>query len=162
MATILNIIFNISLKTSTIPKEWKEAMITPIYKSKEKSVAANYRPISLTSQVAKAMEKILKGKIVNYLNLNNLTDSRQHGARSQLGTSTQLLLQYEKLLKQVVSGNNTDKTYLDFAKAFDKIDHLILKIKLRSLGIDGLTGRWLAQFLEDRRQAVKVANQRSN
>ena len=67
MATILNIIFNISLKTSTIPKEWKEAMITPIYKSKEKSVAANYRPISLTSQVAKAMEKILKKKIVTYL-----------------------------------------------------------------------------------------------
>ena len=72
------------------------------------------------------------------------------------------MLQYEKLLKQVVSGNNTDMTYLDFAKAFDKIDHLILKIKLRCLGIDGLTGRWLAQFLEDRRQAVKVTNQRSN
>ena len=137
MATILTTIFNISLKTSTIPKEWKEAMIAPIYKSKERSVAANYRPISLTSQVAKAMEKILKRKIVNYLNLNNLTDPRQHGARSKLGTSTQLLLQYKMLLKQVVSGNNTDITYLDFAKAFDKIDHLILKIKLRSLGIDG-------------------------
>ena len=162
MAKILTTIFNISLKTSTIPKEWKEAMITPIYKSKARSDAANYRPISLTSQVAKAMEKILKKKIVNYLNLNNLTDSRQHGARSKLGTSTQLLLQYEMLLKQVVSGNNTDITYLDFAKAFDKIDHLILKIKLRSLGIDGLTGRWLAQFLEDRKQAVKVENQRSS
>ena len=108
------------------------------------------------------MEKILKKKIVTYLNLNNLADTCQHGARSQLGTSTQLLLQYEKLLKQVVSGNNTDMTYLDFTKAFDKIDHLILKIKLRCLGIDGLTGRWLAQFLEDRRQAVKVTNQWSN
>ena len=51
---------------------------------------------------------------------------------------------------------------MDFSKAFDKIDHLILKIKLRSLGIDGSTGRWLAQFLEDRKQAVKVENQRSN
>ena len=108
------------------------------------------------------MEKILKKKIVSYLNLNNLADKHQHGARSQLGTSTQLLLQYEKLLQQVVSGNNTDMTYLDFAKAFDKIDHFILKIKLRSLGIDGLTGRWLAHFLEDRSQAVKVTNQRSN
>ena len=135
MVTILNIIFNISLKTSTIPKDWKDALIiTPIYKSKEKSDASNYRPISLTSQVAKAMEKILKRKIVSYLNLNNLADKCQHGARSQLGMSTQLLLQYEKLLQQVVSGNNTDMTYLDIAKAFDKIDHFILKIKLRSLG----------------------------
>ena len=107
------------------------------------------------------MEKILNKKIVSYLDVNNLGDKRQHGARSKLGTTTQLLLQYEKLLKQVVSGNNTDMVYLDFAKAFDKIDHSILKIKLRSLGIDGLTGRWLAQFLENRSQAVKVTNQRS-
>ena len=162
MAKILTTIFNISLKTSTIPKEWKEAMITPIFKSKSRSDAANYRPISLTSQIAKAMDKILKKKIVNYLNLNNLTDPRQHGAKSKLGTSMQLLLQYEMLLEQVVSGNNTDITYLDFAKAFDKIDNLILKIKMRSLGLDGKTGRWISKFLEDRKQAVKVENQRSN
>ena len=68
MVTILNIIFNISLKTSTIPTDWKEALITPIYKSKEKSDPSNYRPISLTSQVAKSMEKIIKKKIVTYLN----------------------------------------------------------------------------------------------
>ena len=55
---------------------------------------------------------------------------------------------------------NTDMIYLDFAKAFNKVDHAILRMKLRNLGIDGLTGRWLSRFLENRHQAVKVGNQR--
>ncbi len=96
-----------------------------------------------------------------YLDYNNLSDQRQHGAHSKLGTTTQLLLQYEKLLKKVVNGDNTDMIYLDFVKAFDKVDHAILKIKLRRLGIDGPTGRWISEFIENRFQAVKVGNQRS-
>ena len=44
--------------------------------------------------------------------------------------------------------------YFDFAKSFDKVYHGILKVKLRSLGIDGKTGQWLSRFLEYRLQVV--------
>ena len=46
--------------------------------------------------------------------------------------------------------------YLDFAKAFDKVDHNILLNKLKNLGFDGKTLRWIQNFLEDRIQRVVV------
>ena len=54
-----------------------------------------------------------------------------------------------------------DVVYLDFAKAFDKVDHNILLHKLKSLGINGKTLRWIQSFLEDRVQRVVVNGQLS-
>ena len=47
-----------------------------------------------------------------------------------------------------------DVIYLDFAKAFDKVDHGMICHKLRGLGIGGKLGEWLHDFLKDRSQAV--------
>ena len=58
-------------------------------------------------------------------------------------------------------GFNVDVVYLDFAKAFDKVDHNILLHKLKSLGINGKTLRWIQSFLEDRVQRVVVNGQLS-
>ena len=55
-----------------------------------------------------------------------------------------------------------DLIYLDFSIAFNKVDQGILLTKMKSLGIDGLTGRWVARFPENRTQAVKIDYQRSN
>ena len=46
--------------------------------------------------------------------------------------------------------------YLDFAKAFDKVDHNILLVKLDRLGIKGRIHRWISTFLKSRMQQVKV------
>jgi hypothetical protein len=46
--------------------------------------------------------------------------------------------------------------YLDFAKAFDKVDHKILMNKIRKLGIGGKIYRWLDVFLSNRKQQVVI------
>ena len=46
--------------------------------------------------------------------------------------------------------------YLDFSKAFDKVDHGILLHKLRSLGISGNIGIWLYHFLTNRSHFVRL------
>ena len=46
--------------------------------------------------------------------------------------------------------------YLDFSKAFDKVDHVILLRKLKAAGIGGKLGRWIHSFLTDRKQVVMV------
>lgn len=53
-------------------------------------------------------------------------------------------------------GDNADMIYLDFAHAFDKVDHGILLHKFRKLGISGQVGRWIHNFLSKRYQTVTV------
>lgn len=50
-------LFNKSLQTGVLPKEWKEANVTCIFKKGDKSVPGNYRPVSLTSVLCKTLEK---------------------------------------------------------------------------------------------------------
>ena len=52
--------------------------------------------------------------------------------------------------------NNVDVIYLDFAKAFDKLDFGIVLKKIKSMGIDGKVFRWIQSFLTDRFQEVMV------
>ena len=54
-----------------------------------------------------------------------------------------------------------DVIYVDFAKAFDKVDHGILAHKLRSLGIIGNLGTWLYEFVTGRTQYVTVSGSKS-
>ena len=59
-------------------------------------------------------------------------------------------------------GDNVDVVYLDFAKAFDKVDLGLLVIKLTKLGINGSLLRWIASFILGRRQSVKVGSKTSS
>ena len=59
------------------------------------------------------------------------------------------------------SNKNADVIYLDFAKAFDVVDHHILLRKLKRLGITGKVGKWIHQFLNERTQYVTVEGKTS-
>ncbi|CAG5012765.1 unnamed protein product [Parnassius apollo] len=52
-------ILNESYASGEIPKNWRHAIVTPVFKKGDKLDPANYRPISLTSIVWKCMEKII-------------------------------------------------------------------------------------------------------
>ena len=95
--------------------------------------------------------------MIRFLEENNLLTDTQHGFRPGKSCLTQLLEHYDWVLKQLLDHSNVDVIYLDFAKAFDKVDHGMICHKLRDLGIVGKLGEWLHDFLKDRSQAV-VAN----
>ena len=59
-------------------------------------------------------------------------------------------------------GKNVDVIYLDFAKAFDKVDHGILLHKLRDMGIKGKIGVWIHSFLTNRYQLVAANRSKSS
>ena len=50
---------------------------------------------------------------------------------------SQLLEHYEDILKGLENGMNVETVYLDFAKAFDKVDRGILSKRMTEKGIDG-------------------------
>ena len=50
-----------------LPKEWKQGMISAIFKKGNRKNAGNYRPVSLTSIICKCMEQCVKDNIVNHM-----------------------------------------------------------------------------------------------
>ena len=68
----------------------------------------------------------------------------------------------EEISKWIDEGSPVDIIYLDFQKAFDKVPHqrLLLKLKARCIG-DGIIN-WIEQWLTDRRQRVLIDGEVSN
>ena len=127
-----------------------------MYKRGCGSLPPNYRPISLTAHEIKLFERILRAKMVEFLESNNLLSCQQHGFRKGKSCLTELLKQYDEILNNFLKQNETDVIYLDFAKAFDKVDHEILLQKLKNIGIGGKLYDWIKSFLSDRSQVVVV------
>ena len=133
------------------------AIITPIHKGGPMSNPGNYRPIALTNHlITKLFERLLRNALVPYLERNNLMNESQHGFRTGRSTTTQLLNYYDSIITLIEEGNHVDAIYLDFSKAFDKVDHNILLCKIKILGIGGKIYSWIECFLKHRQQAVRV------
>ena len=99
---------------------------------------------------------------MNYLEDNNLFNSTQHGFRRGRSCLSQLLAHFEKVLTCLEDSQCVDVIYLDFSKAFDKVDHSVVLEKLRLFGITGKLHRWIKSFLVDRSQTVMVNGFLSN
>ena len=110
------------------------------------------------NHVGKISEKVVRQDIIQHLDFNGLWDSRQHGSRAGRSTVSQLLCHYDTILVAMEQGHNMDTIYLDFSKAFDKVDHSILLQKVKNVGICGNLGNWIGSFLLNRTQSVKVGN----
>ena len=84
-----------------VPKDWKLANVTPIYKSGARDLSKNYRPISLTSQICKILESIIKDRITEHLDRYGLINSTQHGFMRHKSCLTNLLEFYEYTSKYI-------------------------------------------------------------
>ena len=111
---------------NTYNLDLKQAIITPIYKGGSRNLPKNYRPVALTSHLIKILEKILAKNIHQFLETHQKINPKQHGFRSGRSCFSQLLKHHNKILEKLQKSNNVDVIYLDFAKAFDKVDHGIL------------------------------------
>ena len=87
----LSLMFNTFISINSMPSTWKQAIVTPKYKSGTKSEVNNYRPISQTSIFCKLLERILVKRISNYLLNNNLISGNQHGFIQKRSTLTNLV-----------------------------------------------------------------------
>ncbi|MCG7878558.1 MAG: reverse transcriptase family protein [Candidatus Thiodiazotropha endolucinida] len=162
LVPILKVLLELSLKYGAVPNVWNSANVTPIFKKGEKSTAANYRPISLTCILCKVTEHIIASNIVTHLDTNGLMYDLQHGFRERRSCETQLVSLVEDLARRSSQGKQTDLVLLDFSKAFDKVNHSKLLLKLHSYGIRGSTLRWIQAFLSNRRQKVVIDGEESD
>ena len=154
-------IFRKSIDDGEVPEQWKKAHIVPIHKGGSKATMGNFRPVALTSAICKILEKIVCTTIMCFLVRNNLISPQQHGFIKGRSCQTNVLLCLEKWTKMVDDGNSVDIAYFDYSKAFDKVSHRLLKLKLKAYGIRGKLMAWLEAWLANREQRVVVGNAKS-
>ena len=115
--------FQKSLMAGKFSGNLKHAVITGVFKSGTRTDAKNHSPIALTSHLSKVMERVVRLDLVDYLDINGLWHLRQHGSCDGCSTLSQLLEHQDMIMQVLEQGNNIDILYLDFTKAYDKVDH---------------------------------------
>ena len=154
----LTTLFNKSLNLQQVPLEWKNAVVIPIYKGgrKDRQNPTSYRPISLTSCVARLMEKLLNTQILRYLQSHSLIFQHQSGFLPNHSTITQLCFLVQKWQMAIDKGEHVQAAFLDLSKAYDRVGIPGLIGKLSALGFSRSSLSWLRSFLTNRKQCVCV------
>ena len=150
LAPALQIIFQKSLDTGKLPLSWSQANIAPIFKKGDRSLAANYRPISLTSICCKILEHIIFTNIMNHFDCYSVLTDRQHGFRSKHSTESQLIITTQDLAQSL------NKKHLTLCHITD-----LLLNKLDRYGIRNKTHTWISNFLKYRKQRVVIGGEHS-
>jgi len=159
-------IYNKSLRTRDIPDDWRLANIQ-LCLNKEKNhlcQTTEYRPISLTVTLCKVLESIMSDKIIDHLERYTFIKDSQRGFVKRKSCLTNLLIFMQKVTNYLDSSYPVDVIglYLDFQKAFDKVPHKRLLMKLQAHRIDGELLRWIKEWLSGRRQRVVIYGQYSS
>ena len=136
-------IYNTSVRTMTLPNDWKHANVSVIFKKGSKTTPKNYRPVSLTSILCKTLESIIRDSIIKHMEANDLFSDKQVGFISGRSTVLQLLHVLNIWTEILDQGGDLEVVYCDFMKAFDKVPHHRLVHKIERYGIIGNTLGWI-------------------
>ena len=150
-----------SLLEGRYPNLWKEANVTPIFKNGDRSLATNYRPISLLSVCSKIIERIVFRQMFNFIRDQNLLYRQQSGFIPGDSCVNQLVYLYDMIMKAMENKKQVKFVFCDITKAFDRVWHEGLLHKLSNFGFDYMAKQWLANYLSNRKQRVVVDNETS-
>ena len=158
LSQLLSIIFNTSIKEGIFPDALKIAKVIPFFKNGSPFVVSNYKPISLLPIFSKIFERLMHTRITEFITNNSILNEYQFGFQKNKSTDWQ----YQQLsIININIDSFKNKEYahcifLDFAKAFDTINHEIILQKLEYYGIRGKSLKWFDSYLTDRQQYTEV------
>jgi hypothetical protein len=150
-------------QTGHYPVGLKIAIVTPIFKSGNKTNVNNYRPISVLPVINKIVERTVHKRLSSFCcDHLKLLYSHQFGFRTRSNTSNAVI----ELLNMIQRGVDDKKivsvVFMDLMKAFDIVDHEILLEILEKYGIRGKALDLFRSYLSERLQMVKIGNSRSS
>ena len=148
ISPILSHIANLCLKDGYFPDELKLGCITPIFKKGKKDLAENYRPVCSLSPFSKIIERIVYDRMITFINKNNIFSSSQYGFRKGMSTETAIIDYINKIHSGLNNKHYSISVLMDLSKAFDLMDHSILKVKLEHYGFRGNTLNFLYEFFD--------------
>ena len=117
-------LFQHSIDSGDIPKEWTLANISPLFKKGDRLLACNYRPVSLTCVPCTLLEHIVCSNIMAHLDEHKLLSDKQHAFRKWHSCETQLATVINDWAKILDNKDQVDTFILDFEKDFDTPTHM--------------------------------------
>lgn len=155
-------IINASFSQSTFPSKLKKSIITPIHKKGSKEDINNFRPISLLSIFSKIIEKVVKNRLVTFLEKNHILTPEQYGFRDSRNTTDAIDNFLNMVYKNIESKNQILGVFCDLTKAFDSVNHKKLIKKLEHYGIRNKSLQWFESYLSNRTHKVKLSKPNQN
>ena len=155
--------FNLILDTGLIPDDWCRGIIMPLYKSKgSQDDPDNYRGITLLSCLGKLFTACLSHMISNYMCKDEKLGFEQTGFRPDFSTldhvfTLQAIIAYYKNKKGRVY-----YAFVDYSKAFDRIDRASLWVKLLKNGVNGKVLQVIHDMYKNAKSCVKSCDKFSD
>ena len=133
----LNHLVNSSLQTSTFPRKWKFAKLTPIFKGKgcSRYDTSSYRPVSVLSTVSKLVERLAQQQLLDFFKRERLINPSNHAYRPMHSTTTTLLEIVDEIYQGTEENKFTQVMALDQTSAFDCVSHVLLLEKLERYNV---------------------------
>ena len=154
----LKYIFNLSLEKGIFPDQLKIAKVTPLFKKADNASMDNYRPISVLTCFSKILERIIYNRFYTFFIENAILYEKQFSFQKQHSTEHAIIHLVNDILKSFDSNKYTLGVFIDFAKAFDTVDHNILLRKLFHYGIRDNNLKLLQSYLQNRKQYLSYQN----
>ena len=154
-------LYNECISHGEFPEMFKHGKISPIFKKGDRENIENYRPISTLPIFGKIFEKIIYSRLYKFLSAQGILDDSQFGFRQGHSTvhaiqhSVNIINESHKANKHVVG------IFIDLSKAFDTLDHKILREKLYNYGIRGIPHELLSSYLSKRKQCTNFLGEYS-
>lgn len=160
LAQPITALFQLSISQGVFPQLWKDSYIIPIHKKGRKNEVTNYRPIAKLSCIPKLFESIVYDAMS--FHCKSIISPNQHGFLKGRSTTTNLIEFASRTLCALEDGKEVDVIATDFSKAFDKISHGIILMKLKALGFQPVFISWVKSYLTDRQYKVLFRSSVSN
>lgn len=152
LAHLINRIFS----TGFCPSQFKMSIVKPLFKKGERTKPENYRPVSLITNITKIFEKIIKGRMTQYLDKYQMISDRQYGFRRGKSTQDAIANITSRIYEGMEDGLMTIGIFLDLSGAFDTVDHKLLLGALEELGFRGTVLKLFRNYLSNRKQSVQI------
>ncbi|KAG0444228.1 hypothetical protein HPB47_014025 [Ixodes persulcatus] len=152
--------FNAVWVEGAMPAEWKRSTVIPIPKpGKTPHAIANLRPISLTSNLSKVLERMVTGRLQWILETTGALHPMQTGLRPQMSTQDSLVMIHHDLYERHLSNFQLRTLVaIDLRKAFDSIPHSTVVAAAQRRVIQGRPSNFIKTFLENCTYQVAIGN----
>ena len=151
-------LFNQSIALGIFPESWKIATVTPIPKSGDLNNVKNWRPISIIPLIGKMMESLCNTILNNHLEVYNILSDEQYGFRKRRSTGLAIFNYVKFITEEMNMQRLVGSIYVDFARAFDSINHVRLIEKLTDMGVPWKLIFWIEDYLSNRKICTKLNN----
>jgi hypothetical protein len=158
MAVIYTKLFNLILKSGIVPTSWTIGTIKPIFKGKGSiEDPSNYRGITILSCFGKLFTCVLNNRLTSFIENNYLLGKEQAGFRAGFSTSDHLFTLHAII--DIVLSKKKGRLYcafLDYEKAFDKVNRSLLWQKLLDHNVNGKVLEVIKNMYSNAKSCVMV------